>query len=129
MHKTRGLGRKRWTVCDGMRGVLWEGGERVNSPNPEPQGNKRKRVKIGEEEERGSVVQVELTIPLTRGQLPKTQPNFKLEVAVSEVVRMYTSTSLSAGAAACERFGSGGLGLPRWGVVAAGSCEPSARAP
>ena len=30
------------------------------------------------------------------------------------------STSVSGGAEACERLGSGGLGRPRWGVVAAG---------
>ena len=28
--------------------------------------------------------------------------------------------SVSGGAEACERLGSGGLGRPRWGVVAAG---------
>ena len=38
------------------------------------------------------------------------------------------STSRSEGAAACERFGSGGLGGPRWGVVAAGGWERGARA-
>ena len=36
------------------------------------------------------------------------------------------STSLSVRGAACERFGSGGLGRPRWGVVAAGGWEVGA---
>ena len=33
------------------------------------------------------------------------------------------STSWSGGADACERFGSGGLGRPRWGVVIAAGWE------
>ena len=37
-----------------------------------------------------------------------------------------TSTSWSAGAAACKRFGSGGMGLPRWGDVAAWGYERGA---
>ena len=36
------------------------------------------------------------------------------------------STSWSGGAAAWERFGSGGLGRPLWGVVTAGGWERGA---
>ena len=36
------------------------------------------------------------------------------------------STSWSGRAAACERFGSGGLGLPLWCVVTAGGWEVGA---
>ena len=39
---------------------------------------------------------------------------------------MSTLVSGGAGAEACERLGSGGLGRPRWGVVAAGGWEVGA---
>eukprot|EP00967_Tisochrysis_lutea_P061864 scaffold79342_cov29-Tisochrysis_lutea.AAC.4 len=44
-------------------------------------------------------------------------------------VDVLTSWSAGAAAAACERFGSGGLGQPRWGVVTAGGWERGAVGP